>query len=327
MIDAGKLLKELDDQWRQAGKGQGAGVLRACSMTLLVITRGEDDPQELSHTLARLASEYPGRTILLRLKRDDRAGLSARTSVDCWTPFGRRQQICAERIEIETGLDDVAGVPPMVLGLAVPDLPVVCWIRSGALAWATGLRPVISLAGRAIADTAREEDAAASLAAVKEISSATTAVGDLAWTRITRWRRAIFTAFESGACRKRLNEASEAEIGWAGAGAPTTAVYLAAWLRGVFPEARLSLRMCDPVKPGKGRIRLVRLAGNGMEIRLARPEGTDLRMTMDGLNMAAVFPALDEADLLREELLIFGRDAVFEEALGRSGEILRLVED
>jgi glucose-6-phosphate dehydrogenase assembly protein OpcA len=176
-------------------------------------------------------------------------------------------------------------------------------------------------------DTTRESDARAALDLVKGIAGPAVSPADLAWTRLTRWRNAVATALLSGACKKRVEAIDEIEIGWAGAGAPTTAIYLASWLRGVFPGARIRLAMCDPSRPESSRIRRVRLAGKGTEIVLERPSGTGVTVSMDGLQMAAVFPALDEVELLGEELSILGRDAVFEETLGGTGEILKMVEE
>lgn len=327
MTGAGALLKELSALWRTMSAQQGAPLLRACSMTLVVAANEDDDPQQLGETLARLTIEHPSRMIAVRLKQDPEAGLQTRTAVDCWMPFGKREQICAERIEIETGARGLAGVPPLMLGLVVPDLPVVCWVRGRAFRSAASLAAIVSLADRVIVDTTREGDARTALDLLKGMANPKTAVADLAWTRLTRWRSAVASALVSGACKKRVESIDQIEIGWAGAGAPTTAIYLASWLHGVFPGARIRLAMCDPSRPESSRIRRVRLAGKGTEILLERPSGTGVTVSMDGLQMAAVFPALDEVELLSEELSILGRDAVFEDTLGRTGEILKMVEE
>ena len=57
--------------------------------------------------------EHPSRLVVLRVKPGEEASLSERVFAQCWIPFGGRQQICCEQIEItttEAGLKDVPAV-------------------------------------------------------------------------------------------------------------------------------------------------------------------------------------------------------------------------
>ena len=152
--DAARLLHELGETWRSLGKDQdkdlGTGVLRACAMTLIVAAAEADDPQELGAMLSSLMQLHPSRRTIVVRTCPHRDEVEARTSVQCWMPFGRRQQICGELIEIYAGaaqFGEVALLPP---GLTVPDLPVVFWVRYTALGHLDSLRPVLSLATRVI---------------------------------------------------------------------------------------------------------------------------------------------------------------------------------
>ena len=74
--------------------------------------------------------EHPSRAIVIRFRAEDQRALAARVFAQCWMPFGHRQQICCEQIEItasDASLPDLAAV---VLPLTVPDLPVILWCRS-----------------------------------------------------------------------------------------------------------------------------------------------------------------------------------------------------
>lgn len=320
--DAPRLLRELDETWRTLGKDhhteQGTGVLRACAMTLIVAAAEADDAQDLGAMLSSLMQLHPSRTIVLRTcpHRDE---VEARTSVQCWMPFGRRQQICGEWIEIDAGTAQFGEVSLLLLGLTVPDLPVVFWVRHTALAHLDALRPVLSLATRVIVDTSEADDPDSALAAVRSLAEGVGdspepewRLADLAWGRITRWRKAL-----AGILRNTPAPRTGA-LRWAGENMSMPACYLDAWLRTAFPGIEIELGSSDPVGPpaNVGRIRILQLNGPGIDVRLERPAGgTNVVAITDGLQSGLVFPKLDEATLLAEELGIAGRDKLFEAAL------------
>jgi hypothetical protein len=65
------ILKELADLWVSFGKQEaegGSGVLRACSMTLVVLAEESEDVGALGETVAALMPEHPARTIIIRLR-------------------------------------------------------------------------------------------------------------------------------------------------------------------------------------------------------------------------------------------------------------------
>jgi hypothetical protein len=320
--DAPQLLRELDETWRTLGKDQdkdlGTGVLRACAMTLIVAAAEADDAQELGAMLSSLMQLHPSRTIVVRTC-PHRDAVEARTSVQCWMPFGRRQQICGEWIEIYAGTAQFGEVALLLLGLTVPDLPVVFWVRHTALGHLDALRPVLTLATRVIVDTSEADEQESALDAVRSLASGVDGapppawrLADLAWGRITRWRKAL-----AGILRNAPAPNSGA-IHWAGEKMSIPACYLDAWLRSMYPAIEIELASCDPVRPpvDVGRIRVVQLNGPGVDVRLERPTGgTNVVATTDGLQSGLVFPRLDEAALLAEELGIAGRDHLFEAAL------------
>jgi hypothetical protein len=320
--DAPQLLRELDETWRSLGqaedKDHGTGVLRACAMTLIVAAAESDDAQELGAMLSSLMQLHPSRTIVVRTC-PHRDAVEARTSVQCWMPFGRRQQICGEWIEIYAGTAQFGEVALLLLGLTVPDLPVVFWVRHTALGHLDALRPVLTLATRVIVDTSEADEQASALDAVRSLAFGVEnapppawRLADLAWGRITRWRKALAGILRDAPA---LNSGA---ILWAGEKMSMPACYLDAWLRSMFPGIEIELASCDPVRPpvDVGRIRVVQLNGPGLNVRLERPTGgANVVAITDGLQSGLVFPRLDEATLLAEELGIAGRDHLFEAAL------------
>jgi hypothetical protein len=313
MLDAGRVLKDLDALWRTTGKQESGGVLRACAMTMLV---AGGDCGEAAETLADLMREHPSRLVLIA-ERPGAGEPSARANVQCWMPFGRRQQICSEQIEMEA--EQLGELLPAVRGVLVPDLPVVLWCRDLALAGRAEFHELAALAGKVIVDTAGLGDAAEAWAVLAKFDAGRAVVADLAWTRLTRWRETVQQAFRSEGCREKLSAVQRVELRWAGAGMPSTVAYLAGWLRWLAPSAELELACIDPRMPAKGfgRIRELRLGGPGLDVRLRRPEGIGVAIEIEGLAARVMFPRLDQAALLREELSVFGRDEHFERALER----------
>jgi len=231
-------------------------------------------------------------------------------------PFGRHQQICGEWIEISAGAAQLAEVVPLLLGLTVPDLPVVLWMRHTALAFADSLRPVLPLATRVIVDTSEAPDAGPALAAVQSLAHGPWRLADLAWGRVTRWRKALAGMLAASPAPWRAPRSGRLQ--WAGEKMSMPACYLAAWLRACFPGLALELSSCDPVLPPAhvGRIRGVQLTAPGLDIRLERPAGgSTVTVSTNGLESGLVFPHLDESAMLAEELGIAARDRVFESAL------------
>src|ERR1035437_389832 len=147
------ILKELAALWTQQGKEGDAGVLRACSMTLLVIAEAADDASALGETLAALMPEHPARTILIRLQGDGERALPQRVYQQCWKPFGQRQQICCEQIEITASDAALADLPSVILPLAVSDLPVILWCRSARLVQRPEFGEIAGMATKVVIDS------------------------------------------------------------------------------------------------------------------------------------------------------------------------------
>src|SRR5947207_6648238 len=82
-------------------------------MTLVVVAEESEDPSALGETIASLMPEHPARAILIRLRGAGERALSEHVYQQCWKPFGQRQQICCEQIELtasDAALGDLASV-------------------------------------------------------------------------------------------------------------------------------------------------------------------------------------------------------------------------
>lgn len=285
---------------QEHGESAG-GVLRACALTLVVATEAGGDAAELGEALARLMRDHPCRAIVIRVGESGEPAPSARCSAQCWLPFGKREQICSEQIEITAGDDTLGDLPPVLLPLAAPDLPVFLWCRSARLFGLPGLRAVAATAGKVIVDSAGFPRTGAILAELAGMRGRPRPA-DLTWTRLTRLRRSIAQCFENRECRLTLPGITRCRVRFAGASAPGEAYYLAAWLRNCLRSAGSQAEVGIKGERGNGRgiVAGIDLAAGAREWSVAAESGAE---------------PPDEVALLREELSISGADPVFESAL------------
>jgi len=131
-----KILKDLAELWVTTGKQEAGveaqGVLRACTMTLIVITEDREDPSGLGETIAALMPEHPARTIVIRLTGAGERSIAQRVFAQCWMPFGQRRQICCEQVEITCSDASLGDLPSVVLPLESAGSSVILWCRSRA---------------------------------------------------------------------------------------------------------------------------------------------------------------------------------------------------
>jgi glucose-6-phosphate dehydrogenase assembly protein OpcA len=327
-ISPDRILHEMADLWVTLGKqGEGdAGVLRACSMTLVVAAEESDDAQAIGETLAALMPEHPSRAIVIRFRADGERALSSRVFAQCWMPFGHRQQICCEQIEIKASDGSLPEVAAVLMPLKVPDLPVIVWCRSPRIFGLGGFAQLAAIAQKVVVDSGAFEPQASAFKGFSGAVAAGHSVADLSWTRLTRWRELIAQIFENRAQLAHLPEAAKITIRYSASATPATAYYLAAWLMhglekvGAHPQVQFA---AEPGEPS-GRLTLVELCAQSgadpiVSIALAEGHAADIRV--GGLVSKTLLPALNDYSLMREELSIPGRDPAFERALAGAAKL------
>lgn len=302
-IDPEKIRKELSDLWVDLAKEKeaDAGVLRACSMTLIAAVDEEDDPAQIGETIALLMREHPSRAIVVRVRDSSEFYLSAQVLAQCWMPFGDRRQICCEQVEITSSLPSLGDLPAVLLPLRVADLPVVLWARS-----LSGMKALSGIAGKVILDSGGSADFACLLEAAK-----IQRVGDLAWVRLTRWRELIAQIFENKCYLAELSDLTRARITYTGERPTTSAFYLAAWLE----------RSETIWERGEEDTLALETSSGSVHTRIRRTGGESVEVTIHEQVTNTVFSASTDYALLREELSIAGQDAVFEAVLPRAAAL------
>ena len=311
------ILKELAALWTQEGKQGDAGVLRACSMTLIVMAEEADDPSSLGETVAALMPEHPARTVNIRLCGEGERALSERVYAQCWMPFGQRRQICCEQVEITVADKALADLPSVVLPLAVADLPVILWCRTPRLFGMPEFRQISSMARKVILDSAGMPDARNALRRLAAASGRGVLIGDLAWTRLTRWREMLSQVFENRQRLAQLPAVKRVRVNYGG-DYETAARYLAAWIAGALEgaaQADVEIAPAEDVPTLR-----IELDGEGLRLALVRHDET-LFVTINDASNHTSLPHPTDYLLMREELGIVRRDPVFERALASASRL------
>ncbi len=277
-----QVLKDLGHLWaglatETPGASAESGVLRACAMTFIVALEPEDDEQSVGQTIAELIHQHPSRAIVLKPGAES-APLEAHVSAQCWMPFGKRQQVCCEQIEISAPPANAGQASHLILGLLAPDLPAVLYTRGPAWLTSAGFADLLPLMTKVIVDSGR----GCKLADLSRLRRRANHLADLEWTRTTRTRQEISRFFDDPRQGSELESVNTII-------APAGQVYLGGWLLRALPGRKLSMDGA----PGQ-----IRLEGQGVEFDfpiLAPPDG--------------------DYALLNEELGIIGPDPVFDDVL------------
>jgi glucose-6-phosphate dehydrogenase assembly protein OpcA len=331
-----KILKELADLWIETAApsdanapGESSGVLRACSMTMLVIADESDDPHGIGETLAHLMKEHPSRAIVIRLRKSGEPWLESRVFAQCWKPFGMRQHICCEQIEIVSSEASLPDVPAVVLPLIVADLPVILWCRSGRVTELDGFRELEALAQKVIFDSASFADSDRALGKLLSVALPGTRVADLAWGRLTRSRELIAQTVNSDDLLESLRRVDEVRIHARGPKPTVPALYFAAWLSnrlaltGSLPKLEWDLEEWSEPLSLKG---VTLKAPDGftlsVEVKETVPHGAVVDLKVDGRVNRVVLLRPSEYELLLQELSIPGRDPIYEAALRRAATVM-----
>lgn len=306
------ILKNLGELWIALGQQQESGVLRACAMTMIVVDEESVEPAPVQEMIAELMHGHPSRAILLRVRPGEETDLESRVYAQCWMPFGRRQQICCEQIEVRASEARLVEAHRLLLGLLAPDLPVVLICRSLRLLLLPAFEPMLAVADRIIIDSAASTEARHLLETIASQRRAGRQVVDLAWTRLTPWRETIAAEFDDPQVLQKFSRLKRITIAHRRQGPPVEAWYLAAWLRCAL-EQPVEIQL--QAGASKEAIELLLLSAEQAQLAMTRSPGAALHIVWNEQAKTVPFPPATDADLLREELSLSGRDKIYDEVL------------
>jgi glucose-6-phosphate dehydrogenase assembly protein OpcA len=230
-------------------------------------------------TLDGLADRHPSRTILLVPDADAAtSGIDAEVALRRFDVAGLSRDVATEVVLLRLRGDRVLAPASIVEPLLVSDLPVFLRWRGEPSFGSDELEQLVGVADRMVVDSREWRHVPRAFAKLLPVTQRT-AVSDLSWRRIEPWRRVLAKLWPG------IGEIEELRV----RGPKPDAYLLSGWLRG-----RL-----------------------GREAVLLHVQAEEMEeVAVDGEPVAAPpVPTLTQSDLLSRELDIYGRDAVYEEAL------------
>ena len=203
-----------------------------------------------------------------------------------------------------------------VASLRLSSLPAIGWWRASSR---EGLVELCTLVDRLVLDVEAPADV---WSMIPELSTRT-AVSDLRWTRLTRWRELFAQFFDLPEVRDRAAAFSRLSIS---AGDPHMARLLAGWIVSRLPGGEL-LEVTITSDPDGAAIRSLQITGADTSLSLQLLPNDVCVETTVALRGAAPASrvvstgAQDLAALMNEELRVRSRDKAFEDAVAAAGEL------
>jgi glucose-6-phosphate dehydrogenase assembly protein OpcA len=185
-------------------------------------------------------------------------------------------------------------------------------------------RQLSGLAQKVVVDSDRFSNPAGALQTLVNWPRAGQTVGDLAWTRLTRWRELISQIFENRTYLASLPRISDIRILHACETTPTEAWYIAAWLAEGVRQAGGDARVRFLPSSGKTTCGLmgVRLTGpDDLEFSLSVVDDQVVESRRESIVHRTVFPVASDYVLMREELTIPGKDSNFQKTLAAAAKL------
>jgi glucose-6-phosphate dehydrogenase-like protein OpcA len=229
-------------------------------------------------TLSGLEHRHPSRGILLFPRPDDeRDAIDAAVDLRCFAR-GKEGPICSEVIELYLRGSRAAAPASVVEPLLTADLPDFLRWRGDLPFGEAELEQLVGVADRLVVDSREWRDPEAAFARLPELFERVM-VSDISWARIEPWREAVAGLWPG------IGSASTLRV----AGPRAEALLVKGWL-----EGRLG-RAFELQHEPAGEIELVQVDGEAAAPARSEPKSA--------------------SDLLSDQLDIFWRDPIYEEAV------------
>ena len=228
--------------------------------------------------MSELGERHPSRVILLFPRPDEgRDAIDADVDLRCFMRQSEENVVCSEVVTLHLCGARMHAPASIVQPLLVSDLPVFLRWRGELPFGSPELEQLVDIADRLVLDAREWSDPPATLSLLAD-RLRDVAVSDIAWARTQPWREAVARLWPEIAEARRVRVA----------GPKAEALLLRAWL-----SSRLGHPVELDVDPA-GEIELVEVDD---QAAIARSEPKS------------------PADLLSDQLEIFGRDRIYEEAV------------
>jgi len=334
--------------------GAESSVTHASALTLLVYVDCQKAAQEVSNLLAEVSRQNPCRAVVMVMDpQGSPPGVTASISAHCHMPVEGERQICSEQITLNARGETGPELASVVLPLTVSGLPIYLWWRAEDFAMAPYFDQIVRVTQHVIVDSARFAATGADLRALAawiEKHSGRIRVSDLNWARTTPWREVVAQCFDSPDRRPYLHRISEVRIEYEMESARLStqraqSLLLTAWL-----ATRQKWQFQRSESRGENMPRALYFQTDGREVKVERvlrkvegggagvcfsfvieadgarfsfsrgPDGKVVQTLAEVPGLPPIgrtvrIEAGDEVEILNNELMLVGRDHVYEEAL------------
>lgn len=345
----------------ESAGGQSA-VTRASALTLIVYVDNQEAAREVSNLIAEVTRQNPCRAVVMVMEPDGiPPGLMASVSAHCHLSAEGEKQICSEQITLDARGETGRELTSVVLPLTVSGLPIYLWWRAEGFAMPAYFDQILRVTQHVIVDSARFASTGAdlrALAAWMQKYSGRIRLSDLNWARATPWRDVMAQCFDSPDRRPYLRRIRGLRIEYEMESARLStqraqSLLLTAWL-----ATRLGWEFQRAESRGENMPRAFFFQSGGGEIKVERvlrkvegggsgvcfsfvieadPARFSFTRGLDGKVVRTVaqvpgsqpigqtvrIEAEDEIEILNDELMLAGRDYVYEEALALVARMTR----
>lgn len=344
----------LADSWRKIRLAQSEGqpAARASVLTLIVCVADPNATNRVLEAIARLSRQHPSRTIILLPSGEtDADDVKVWHATGCTDGADQEQAVCGEQIIIAARGRPVSYLPSLTDQLMLPDLPSFLWWVGDLSGLHEGLFDrLTSLADRLIVDSADFSVLRSSLARLDRLARRRhqpCAPSDLSWARLTPWRELVAQFFDPPALRPLLYRIDSLSIDFNvdHGGGQAQALLLIGWLASQLawrpengpgslivgssqrrlrrPDGRVVNVTTNPVGHADiaGLVRVILGANRTATFLVLRQNDNAHVLTEADVSGAPVLRRIarcetgDLSALLADELILFRRDHVYEQAL------------
>ena len=271
--DVNEITAHLNAIWREHGAARSGAqvaadpasdapgstvVARAATLNLIAAARNRADAERARQTIAALSDIYPSRaTILLAdptRESADLSGMDVRVELLELVATRGRPAIVFESVTVDVSTRDERQLASIASPLLVPDLPDFLWWAADTTDSSALFANLVGICDRLIVDSAIALHPAQALQTLRTFSRAPrdhASLGDLAWARLSPWRRLTTQFFDTPAPLAILNQIDEATLTygnsphqWSGF---SSALLYAGWL-----GSRLNWRSPGELLPVRG---------------------------------------------------------------------------
>lgn len=235
-VEPNAIERGLTDLWNRADEqlrdtGQRA-LIRSCTLNFVVVLPRADLIPQAADTAAALTLRHPCRIFLVGAEPQAESGkLESSVSALCHIPTPGGRHICCEQVTVVALGDAVRRLTQLILGLLIPDVPLVVWWRSGLSFDLPLFQGLTHVADRLIVDTAEFDTPAAALARLARLlKQRPLALADLAWNRLTCWRELTAQFFDAAQQRPYLDRLDRVAVEAGGGALPPEGLLWLGWL-------------------------------------------------------------------------------------------------